>query len=105
MARRKTYVYHLLIGHEDRIEVDCYMFARNAGVAIDYCKELYRDKKYNSYRAIKVGLARELKDTQIIDEYEADKIRRAGGDQEKYSEREIEEPRFVTKEEAGELGL
>lgn len=106
MAQKKTYIYRMLIGNNDNTEIDTFCMARNAGIAIDFCKEKYKDKKYNSYQAIKVGISHTLQDTQILEPAEAEKLRRAGATRsEKYSEREIEEPRFVTKEEAGELGL
>lgn len=106
MSQKKTYVYRLLIGNNDNVEVDCFMYARNAGRAIDYCKELYKDKKYNSYQAIKVGISHSLQETQILSNYEAEKLRNAGAEKgEKFSEREIETPRFVSKEEAKEFGL
>lgn len=106
MAQKKTYVYRMLIGYDNTNEIDCYLLARNAGVAIEYCKEIYKDKKYNSYQAIKVGISHTLQDTQILDDEEAEMLRKAGAERaEKFSEREIEKPRFVTKEEAEEFGL
>ena len=106
MAQKKTYVYRLLIGHDSNVEVDCFMYARNAGQAIDFCKELYKDKKYNSYQAIKVGLSHTLQETQVLSNYEADQLRKAGAEKgDKFSEREIEKPQFISKEEAKELGL
>lgn len=106
MSHKKTYIYHMQIGHDDKVEVDCFMAAGNAGIAVDFCKELYRDKKYNSYRANKVGVYHEKMETRILDAGTEYKLRQAGADKgEKYSEREIERPRFVTKEEAGEIGL
>ena len=106
MSQKKTYVYHVLIGNNDNVEVDCYAYARNAGRIIDYCKELYKDKKYNSYQAIKLGLCHTLQDTRILEDYESERLRRAGAEQgDKYSEREVEMPKFVSLEEAKELGL
>ena len=78
MAQKKSYIYHLLIGHENNVEVDIFMVARNAGVAIDYCKDFYKDKKYNSYQAIKVGVSRTLQDTRIMDDYEAQMLIKSG---------------------------
>lgn len=106
MAHKKTYIYRVLIGHDENIEVDIFMFARNSHVAKDYCKELYKDKKYNSYQVIKVGLSHYLRETGIMSEYEAWKLRDSIASQsDKYSEREVEAPKFITKKEAGELGL
>lgn len=106
MARKKTYIYRILIGHGDTPEKDFFMTARNAGVAVDFCKELYRKDKYESYQAIKVGICHTLQDTRILDNEEAEELRKAGAERsEKFAEREIEQPKFITKEEAEELGL
>jgi hypothetical protein len=96
----------MLIGHNGNIEVDTFMFARNADVAKEFCKELYRDKKYNFYKAIKVGLSHILRDTQIVSDYEDRKLRNSIASQgDRYREIDVEVPQFVTKEEAGEIGL
>lgn len=96
---RKTYIYHMVIGHDDKPEVDCFMASANAGEAVDFCKEKYRDKKYNSYQATKVGVSLYPRETQILSAADEMKLRKAGMDKEtKYSEREIELPRFVAKD-------
>ena len=107
MSQKKTYIYRMLIGNNNILpEVDIFMYARNAETAKTYCKNIYKDKKYDSYTAIKVGLSRTLQDTQIMQQYEADQLRNSiASKSDKYSEREIEAPQFITKEEAGELGL
>ena len=106
MAKKKTYIYHMLIGNYGSYEVDTFMFARNACVAIEYCKELYKDKKCNSYKAIKVGVSHYLRDTQIVSPEDEEKLRNSiasHGDE--YREIEVEAPTFITKEEAGDLEL
>lgn len=106
MAQKKTYIYRMLIGNNENIEVDVFMYARNATVATDFCKKLYRDKKYNYYKPIKVGVSHTLQDTQILQEYESNKLRNSIASQsDKYAEREVEAPKFITKEEAGDLDL
>ena len=106
MPQKKTYIYHMQIGQDDKVEVDCFVAAGNAGIAVDYCKEVYREKKYNSYKANKVGAYHEKQKPHFLESEDEYKLRQAGADKgNKYSEREIERPRFVTKEEAGELGL
>ena len=106
MAQKKTYIYRMLIGNNGNTEIDLFMYARNSKVATDFCKELYRDKKYNFYLPIKVGLSHTLRDTQIIKDYEADKLKNSIASQsDKYSEREVEVPQFITTQEASELGL
>lgn len=101
---KKTYVYHMLIGHNNKTELDFFMYARNATFALEYCKDLYREKKYNFYKAIKVGISHKERTTQIIPEEDAVKIRQAGADEiKKFSERQIDAPQFISKEEAGDL--
>ena len=80
MARKKTYIYHMLIGDSKKISEDFFMLARNKDCAVEFCKEKFRDKKYCYYQAIKVGVSHTLQDTQIIDEYEAEQLRNAGAD-------------------------
>lgn len=88
MAPKKTYIYRIIIGKGEKTYVDTFMYARNSGVAIDYCKNLYKDRKYDSYKAIKVGISHSLKDTEIISEYEAKRMKAAGATRsEKYAER------------------
>ena len=106
MAQKKTYLYRMLIGYNDKNEVDIFMYARNKETAINYCKELYRDKKYNHYQAIKVGVSLHLRDTGLVSDYEDNKLRHSVAVQgESYSEREVVLPKYITKEEAGDLKL
>ena len=106
MAKKKTYIYHMLIGNYGDYEVDTFMFARNACVAIEYCKELYKDKKYNSYKAIKVGVSHYLRNTQMVSPEDEEKLRNSIASQgDEYREIEVEAPAFITKEEAGDLEL
>lgn len=101
---KKTYIYRMLIGHNGNVEVDLFMYARNQNVALAFCKEKYHDQKYNYYKPIKVGVSHMLRDTQIVSEYEAEKLKNSIASKgDKYSEREVEMPQFITKEEAGEL--
>ncbi len=104
MAKSKSYIYHMLIGNNDNTEIDCFVTARNCGVAIEYCKDLYREKKYNSYQAIKVGIFHTPQETRILDKEDEMKLRKAGADKKAFfSEREIEIPKFIPKDKAEEL--
>ena len=106
MAQKKTYIYRMLIGHNNKTEVDIFMYARNKETAIEYCKELYRKQKYNSYKPIKVGVSLWLRDTGIVTAEEDKKLRNSVASMsDNYSEREITTPKFITKEEAGDLNL
>ena len=96
----------MLIGNNDDIDIDVYMYARNADVEKEFCKKIYKEKKYNTYKAIKVGMTLTLKDTQIVTDYESDKLKSSTASlSDSYCEREAEQPIFITKEEAGELDI
>lgn len=106
MARKKTYIYRVQIGHNGVADVIGFMYARNSHDATSYCKELYREKKYNYYKMIKVGVSHTLQETRFIGDAEAAKLMSSMASQsDKYAERETNVPQFITKEEAGELGL
>ena len=70
----------MLIGNNGNVTEDFFMLARNKDRAIEFCQDLYRDKKYNFYKVIKVGVSHTLQDTQIISDYEAERLRAAGAD-------------------------
>ena len=108
MAQKKSYLYRMLIGtcrgEYTDIQYDIFCVARNAKVAKEYCKEKYRDKKFNYYQAIKVGVSHTLRDTEILSDDETWKLRQSIATKgEKYREIEMEVPKFITKEEAEEL--
>ena len=85
---KRTYVYHILIGNNENVDVDLFMLARNAGVAIEFCQDIYRQKHYNSYKAIKVGVSDLPQDTRIMNEEETEQLIRAGAaNSDKFSER------------------
>ena len=78
MARKKTYIYHVLAGNNGVTEIDTFILARNAKVGENFCKEQYKDKKYNTYKFIKVGISHEDEETQILSEDLAQKLRANG---------------------------
>lgn len=106
MSQKKTFIYRMKLGYNDKVETDVFMYARNKETAINYCKELYRDKKYNKFKAIKVGISLWLRDTGIVTAEEDKQLRNSVASMsDTYYEREIEMPKFITKEEAGDLQL
>ncbi len=103
---KKTYLYRMIIGNNQRQEFDVFVYARNSKTALEYCKELYREKKYNYYKPIKVGVSLYLRSTGIVDKEDEVKLRNSiavKGDS--YTEREVVLPKYITKEEAGDLNL
>jgi len=103
MAQKKTYIYRILIGHKDNILVDIFMYARNSKVAVEYCKEKYREEKYDYYKAVKVGISHTLKDTEIVDDYTAVKLKHSIAAQDvKFAERNMEFSVSKNKLETGD---
>ena len=91
MARKKTYIYRVMIGQNDDVMADVFMYARNKDTAVDYCRKVYHDKHYNSYKVIKVGVSHTLQETGFISDFEADRLIAAGATRsDKYSERNVE---------------
>lgn len=78
MAKKKTYIYHVLIGNNGVTEIDTFILARNSKVGEAFCKETYKDKKYNTYKFIKVGISHEDEGTQILSADLAQKLRANG---------------------------
>ena len=106
MAQKKTYIYRVMIGKHGDVFEDIFMYARNADIAEAYCKEKFKDNKYDLFRVNKVGISHILRDTEIIQGYTAEKLRNSVASQDKkFSERAIDAPTFVTKEEMEELDL
>jgi hypothetical protein len=103
MAQKKTYIYRVLIGNNGNVFEDIFLYARNAKVALDFCKEIYKDKKYNYYYANKVGLSHTLRNTEIITGYSAYKLRNSiAAEDKKFSEREVAMPEFIPVSEMGD---
>lgn len=57
MAQKTTYLYEIIMGHGERDEETVYVYARNAGCAVDALKEIHKDKKYDSFKAKMFGEA------------------------------------------------
>lgn len=57
MATKATYMYQITMGHGNKKEFTTYCYARNSGVAIENMKEIYKDKKYDSFTAKLFGEA------------------------------------------------
>ena len=88
MSNKQTYIYRMKIGYYPDFEQDIFMYARNSKTAEEYCKEVFREKHYNNYKAIKVGISHTLRETGFISDFEAQQLIMAGAKRaEFYSER------------------
>lgn len=106
MAQKKTYLYRMLIGNDETDEIDIFMFARNSKTATEYCKKLYKDMKYTKFKPIKVGVSLYPRETGLVSKEDDAKLRNSIAVKgERYCEREVVMPKFITKEEAGDFDL
>ena len=88
MAQKKTYIYRMQIGKAGKQVLERFLWARNADVAREFCKEFYRADKYDMYNPIKVGQSRTLRETDFIPDDEVEYMKKAGATRsEQYAER------------------
>lgn len=57
MATKSVYLYGITMGHGNKEEEVAYCYARNAGIAVDSFKEIYKEKKYDFFLAKMFGEA------------------------------------------------
>lgn len=57
MARRSVFLYGVIMGHGNKEEKVVYCYARNAGLAIENYKQLFKEEKYDHFRAKMFGEA------------------------------------------------
>lgn len=72
MAQKRTYIYRLEAGYNNKApEVIEFFYAPNSKRLIQYAQNIYRDKHYNLFKTIKVGLSKYHEDMRIITEFES----------------------------------
>ena len=79
------------IGYYPDFEQDIFMYARNSKTAEAYCKEVFREKHYNNYKAIKVGISHTLRETGFISDFEAQQLIAAGAKRAEFYSENIKE--------------
>ena len=57
MATKSVYLYQVKMGHGDKDEEVAFCYARNAGCAVSGYKEIFKEKKYDSFKAKMFGEA------------------------------------------------
>ena len=55
MSRFVTHIYRMEMGKGGKAECATWLYARNAKEAKEYCKLVFKDKRYDFFRAIMVG--------------------------------------------------
>ena len=55
MATKSTYIYKIMMGHNGAIERTEYCYARNSSTALYEYQQKFRDKKYDTFKAVVFG--------------------------------------------------
>ena len=63
MAKKHMYIYRLESGYNrKKPEAIEFFYAPNAKRLIQYAQQFYKDKKYNKFKAVKIGLSKDEKE-------------------------------------------
>ena len=66
------YIYRLESGYDKKPpEAIEFFYAPNAKRLILYAQGFYKDKKYNKFKAVKVGLSKDEKEIRLISDFES----------------------------------
>jgi len=72
MAKKIVYIYRLESGYDkkkpDAIE---FFYAPNAKRLIQYAQQFYKDKKYNRFNAVKIGITKNPEPIRLISDFES----------------------------------
>ena len=73
MASKITFIYRLEAGydHKDKPEVIEFFYAPNSKRLIKYAQALFKDKKYNKYKTVKVGFSKVQEEMRMISDFES----------------------------------
>ena len=89
MAEKKTYIYKVSMSRNNGPEKTVHLYARNAGIAVEFCKEAYKDKKYDAFKAVKKGES-VLRETAFLTSEEERKLQSLQPEADAYAERRKE---------------
>ena len=69
---KQTYIYRLEAGyaHKEHPEVIEFFYAPNSRRLIQYAQNMFRDKKYNKYKTVKVGRSKTIEEMRMISDFE-----------------------------------
>lgn len=70
---KQTYIYRLEAGYSYKKEPEVveFFYAQNSKRLIKYAQALFKDKKYNKFKTIKVGLTKDDEDMRMISDFES----------------------------------
>ena len=70
---KHTYIYRLEAGYSYKQEPEIieFFYAPNSKRLIKYAQSIYKDKKYNKYKTVKVGMSNVIEEMRQISEFES----------------------------------
>ena len=72
MAKKRMYIYRLESGYDKRDpEAIEFFYAPNAKRLIQYAQSFYKDRKYNKFKAVKVGITKNPEEMRLISDFES----------------------------------
>lgn len=73
-----TYIYRLEAGyaHNEFPEVIEFFYAPNSKRLIKYAQSIYKNKKYNKYKTIKVGMSKIPEEMRLISDFEGMQLKK-----------------------------
>ncbi len=73
MSHKVTYIYRLEAGYsyKDKPEVVEFFYAPNAKRLIQYAQNMFRDRKFNKYKPVKVGISNVYEEMRMISDFES----------------------------------
>ena len=88
MGRKTKYIYRLEAGYSYKKDPEIveFFYAPNSKRLIQYAQNMYKDKKYNKYKTVKVGLSNIQEEMRLISDFESWQLKQSMT-AEAYSER------------------
>ena len=79
MAKKVTRIYRLEAGYsyKEEPEVIEFFYATNSKRLIQYAQNMYRDKKYNKYKTILVGVSKYPEEMRLISDFESFQLKQS----------------------------
>lgn len=70
---KQTYIYRLEAGYsyKEEPEVIEFFYAPNSKRLVKYAQNMFKDKKYNKYKTIKVGTTKYDEEMRMISDFES----------------------------------
>lgn len=72
MARKKTYIYRLEAGYNNKPpQIIEFFYAPNSKRLVQYAQNVYKKEKFNKYTTVKVGESKTMEEMRMISDFES----------------------------------